>query len=329
MAAVRMDFVEGMKKQSYEYFWEKYDMLKPVAPKVFRQKPSTASYEQWTSIVSLGTLSEKTSETQDAPVSDTTEGWTIVAKVRTYHQRAIYSKETVADHQRIDQLVETHTKQWAQSGVFTKKKFYADFFNCGGVTTGRDAIFDNTIPGVVADASGDGVYDGTAASIVPFFNLSTATRTSKGGGTYYNSLGAVALNSSNLETALILLEVTNAKTERDQNMKQVADTLLVPVNLERTALKLMKSEQEPETDLNAINPYAGRLEVVPWRFLTDTNGWFISVAKEGIVSVERQEPEIRMFVDERSRNVEAVIDVRFGGAVENFRPWIAANISTS
>src|SRR4030042_2069572 len=52
----------------------------------------------------------------------------------------------------------------------------AENINKGGITTG-DWIFNGTPEsGAVSDASGDGAYDGTAASPKPFFNLSNNTR---------------------------------------------------------------------------------------------------------------------------------------------------------
>ena len=328
MSQVRSDFVEGMKKTCYQYFYESHDQHPSIHPLIFKKRPLTAAYEQWTNVVEENKLEEKTSELQDAPVSDTQEGWTVVMKARTFHRRKVWSKETVNDHQKIEQLVSEATGQWGNGVFLNKEEFYADFFNSGGLTAGKDATFDNSISGVVTDASGDGVYDGTAASVMPFFNLSGATRASKQGAMYYNSILG-SLNEGTLETALILLEVTNAKSERDQTMKQIADTLLFPPHLDRAAKKLLGSDKEPDTDNNAINPYEGRLNPVKWHFLTDTDAWFAGVAKRGVVMGDRQDPEIRMFIDERSRAMEAVVDVRFGGAVEDFRPWVGVNLSTS
>src|SRR3990167_1551570 len=327
MSQVRSDFVEGMKKTGYQYFYESHDQHPSIHPLIFKKRPLTAAYEQWTNVVEENKLEEKTSELQDAPVSDTQEGWTVVMKARTFHRRKVWSKETVADHQKIEQLVGEATGQWGNGVFLNKEEFYADFFNSGGLTAGKDATFDNSISGVVTDASGDGVYDGTAASVMPFFNLSGATRASKLGGTYYNSVVG-GLNEGVLEQALILLEYTNAKSERDLEYMQVADTLLFPQHLEAAALKLVKSEQEPGTNTNAINPFANRLRPIKWRFLTDTDAWFVGIAKEGVVMGNRQDPEINMFIDQRNGAFEAVIDLRFGGTVENFRPWVGVNLST-
>lgn len=53
------------------------------------------------------------------------------------------------------------------------------------------------------------------------------------------------------------------------------DTLLVPPELEDTALEIARSVLDPDTANNAINPQAGRFQVVPWHYLTDSNNWFM------------------------------------------------------
>jgi len=325
---VRSDFVEGMKKTGYGYYYERHDQHPSVHPLIFKSRELTAAWEEWTTVVEEGMPQEKTSELQDAPVSATVEGFKVSMKARTFHSRKVWSKETVRDHQKLENLVKEVTSRWGNGVFLRKEKFYADFFNSGGLTAGKDATFDQSVGANFTDDSGDGVYDGTAASPMPFFNLSGNLRTNKNGDTYSNSIVG-ALNEANLESALILLEYTNADSERGQEFMQIADTLLFPQHLESAALKLLKSEKEPGTDANAINPFANRLRPIKWRFLTDTDAWFVGVAKEGVVMGNRQDPEINMFIDQRNGAFEAVIDLRFGGTVEDFRPWVGSNLSTS
>lgn len=326
---VRSDFVEGMKKQSYKYFYETRDQLPEIHPLIFREETLDAAWNQWTSVVEENEPEEKTTEGQDAPVSDTVEGFTIYMKARTYHRRKVWSKETIRDHAQIENLVQKAVTNWARGLHSKKEKFFAGFFIYGGYTAGRDDTFDNSLSGNVTDPSGDGVYDGTAAAVIPFFNLSGNLRTAKSGSTFYNSITG-SLNEGNLETALILGEYTNAKSERGIQYDQRFDTLLVPTHLERTARKLIESTGGVN-DLHSgvVNPYENRLKVLVWKFLTDTDAWFIGVAKQGIVMGNRQEPEINMFIDQRNGNFEAVVDERYGGTVEDFRPWVASNVSTS
>ena len=329
MAQVRSDFVEGMKKQGYKYYYEERDSLPEVHPAIFREETLDAAWNQWTQVVEENEPEEKTGELQDAPVSDTIEGFTIFMRSRTFHRRKVWSKETVRDHARIENLVQQSVRNWARGSHSKREKFYADFFNSGGLTAGKTATFNNSVSGNVTDTSGDGVYDGLAATVIPFFNLSGNLRTNKNGNTYYNHITG-ALNEGNLETALILLEYTNAKSERNIQFDQMADTLLVPTHLDRTARKLIESPgTASEVHEGVINPYHNRVKIIVWKFLTDTDAWFLGIAKRGTVMGKRQEPEINMFIDQRNGAFEAVVDERYGGTVEDFRPWVGSNLSTS
>jgi len=331
MAQVRSDFVEGMKKQGYRYFYEERDTLPEVAPAVFREETLDAAWTQWTMVVESGEPEEKTSEYADAPVSDTIEGFTIYMKARTFHKAARWSKETIRDHQKLENLVAQTVKNWARGSHSKREKFYAGFFNNGGLTAGSDGTFDNSLTGNVTDPSGDGVYDGTAASVSPFFSLSggAVRHVNKVNTTYSNAITG-ALNEGNLEAALILLEYTNALSERDIRFDQRADTCLVPTHLERTARKLLESPGSPvDAHEGVINPYQNRLRPIVWKFLTDTDAWFVGIAKRGVVMGKRQEPEMNMFIDQRNGAFEAVYDERYGGTVEDYRPWVASNTSTS
>ena len=331
MSQVRSDFAEGMKKTGYKYFYEERDTLPEVAPLIFREETLDAAWVQWTMVVEEGEPEEKTSELADAPVGDTVEGFTIYMKARTFHKRKVWSKETVRDHQKIENLVQQAVRNWARGSHSKKEKFYAGFFNRGGITAGDDSYFDNSLTGNVTDPSGDGVYDGTAASVSPFFSLSggSVTHTNKSSTSYYNAITG-ALNEGNLETALILLEFTNAKSERDIQFDQRATTCLVPTHLDRTATKLFDSPGSPvDAHEGVVNPYQNRCKVIVWKFLTDTDAWFLGIAKRGVVMGKRQEPEMNMFIDQRNGAFEAVYDERYGGTVEDYRPWVASNASTS
>lgn len=53
------------------------------------------------------------------------------------------------------------------------------------------------------------------------------------------------------------------------------DTLIVPPELEDTALTILRSQQDPVSANNAINPQAGRFRVIVWHYLEDSNAWFM------------------------------------------------------
>lgn len=55
----------------------------------------------------------------------------------------------------------------------------------------------------------------------------------------------------------------------------VPNAIMVPPELEDTALEIVNSLNDPTSANNAINPQAGRFTVIPWHYLTDSNNWFM------------------------------------------------------
>jgi phage major head subunit gpT-like protein len=86
-----------------------------------------------------------------------------------------------------------------------------------------------------------------------------------------NSL-QLALDATNLETAVQTLE--GLKDDRGEEISIVADILLVPRALRKTALELTESELTPESAENAINVH-NTIQTVVWPFLSDTTAWFV------------------------------------------------------
>ena len=94
-----------------------------------------------------------------------------------------------------------------------------------------------------------------------------------GGAVLSNTSTAAALSVSSLETALIDL-----RTELDgvgKRIELMPRALVIPPDLEYVAYQVLKSAYLPGSNVNDVNPLEGRLEVIVWPYLTDTNAWFI------------------------------------------------------
>lgn len=88
-----------------------------------------------------------------------------------------------------------------------------------------------------------------------------------------DNLGALALNSSNLETAVLAMQ--NFKDELGEEIAIMPDVLVVPRALRKTALEIVGSEKVPENANNAINVQAGGWTVVVDPYLTSSTSWWI------------------------------------------------------
>ena len=325
---VRSDFEQGMKKNMYDYGWEKFDIVKPRYQQIFDEQSETAAYSQGTSVIGARKLEEKTSESQDAPEESVLEGWTTLGKMRTFHKMHTWSKETVRQNQKMKDIVKKTAGGWGQGYALTKDEFYAKFFNYGGYTAGHD-VFNASIAGVVTDPTGDLMYDSR-----PLFNFSGNTRTNKSATTYYNGL-ALSLTATNLETMINRLCDTNAKNESDELVGFGDDSemvMVVPTRaMEFKARRILESTLIPGNANNDTNVLKGIADCIYWRELgaVDTDAWFVGYRKKGLIALSGWDLEYDFWIDNASGAYKAKVDCNFGARIDSWKPWVGSNFSTS
>jgi phage major head subunit gpT-like protein len=308
-----------MKKDLYSYFWERYEDVGPKYQDIFDVVPSDSAYEMFNSAIGLGELLEKPEGTDmqaDAPM----ENYTIVCKNRSFGRIVRFSYETIKDAKKTPNILMDAVGSWGRMVPITKEKFYAKFFNNGALTAGHD-VFNNSISGVVTDASGNLIYDGKA-----FFST---THASRAGTSYSNYSSTNALSHTNLQTVWNTFHQTNNRDERDEIVALTADTLLIPPALKFTAQVILETTLLPGSMDSDTNVLKAILNPVEWHYLTDTDGWFIGKMKGGLIATDREEPIIDFFMDEQSKDFFASIFTRFGGCINQWRFWYANNIASS
>ncbi len=91
-------------------------------------------------------------------------------------------------------------------------------------------------------------------------------------GTTQSNEGTLSLSKPNLSTTRQLhMALTDDKGEL---MGVTPDILLVPPELEDTAIELTNSLLDPSSANNSVNPNSNRWTVLVWHYLTDANAWF-------------------------------------------------------
>ena len=110
--------------------------------------------------------------------------------------------------------------------------------------------------------------------------LFSSAHVRENGETYKNEL----TNKANLSVASLEQMLIDFRNQRDGGGKRLQiqpKVLLVPPDLQWTASKLLGSSQDPESELNAINPLNDLgLKICVWDYLTDTSAWGVLAAKE-------------------------------------------------
>lgn len=320
MAGVkRSEFTEAMKKQSYSWFWERYDLTAPRYQDLFEIVKSDAAYEQFTSAIGLGELLEKP-EGEDLQADSPMESYTIVCKNRSWGRLVRFSYETVKDAKSVTNILADTVGTWGQKLPVTKEKFYADFFIKGAYTAGND-VFNNTLTGVVTDATGDLVYDNKAWFATNHEN--------KVGGTYSNYNSSTSLTHSNLKTVYNTYTSSNNRDERGDIIDLEPDIMLIPPALNFTSREILETTLLPGSMDNDTNVLRSIIEPMVWPYLTDTNGWYMGKKQMGLMATDREDVSLDFWQDETSLDFMARIFTRFGGCVTNWRFWLANNISSS
>jgi len=101
--------------------------------------------------------------------------------------------------------------------------------------------------------------------------------------TNQSNKGTTALSAASLATAIIAM--AKFVDDRGRPLGIVADTLVVPPDLEWTARGILQSQYWPDAtgtsnyQILTTNVMQGRLDLVVSPYLTDTNDWFLLCAK--------------------------------------------------
>ena len=234
-------FIPGLRGATFEG----YQRYAPVFSRILNIMSSNRQYEEDFTMQGLTNFSAK-SEGNIIAYEDFLAGNRVTYTHATYAKGVRVTEEAVEDD-----LYGPMRKVGRAVGIAaraTVETRAALLLNSGFVTT------DYTV--------GDGLA------------LFSASHTREDGGAVLsNTSTAAALSVSALETSLIEL-----RTELDgvgKRIELMPRALVIPPDLEYVAYQVLKSAYLPGSTNNDVNPLEGRLEVIVWPYLTDTNAWFI------------------------------------------------------
>lgn len=154
---------------------------------------------------------------------------------------------------------------------------------------------------------------------------SAHTSTSSDGANQSNT-GTTALSySAILSTRLLMRKFRN---DRNELIHVVPDVLLVPVDLESTARKILESDLEPDTTDNNANVatsfYGKKLELWVCDWLTDTNNWFLinkRMMKKACRWYDKVKDERKTVYDHDRRAIMYSVYERYSFGVSDWR-WL-------
>ena len=319
MAGLRADQIALYLKDMYKAEREGYKEVETKYNQIYKVVNGVSGAgDKITQILGQGKLTRHTTEGQQIVFKSPVQGWEFLTKYWTFSDGIALSKEAVEDTVKLGNLLKDLSVSWGKQVRLCKEEFAARPFNEGGNLSG-DYIFNGSHTGQTA-AYGDMLYDNK-----PFFNLTGNARSSKGGSTYYNSVAGLTVTPADFETLYNLHTSTNNRDERDNVVKNPADTMLVRPGANRwLADRIVGTERGmPGGQLNDVNPYYKLVSVMDWDYLESAEGsmYLGKRQSDDFQFRERQQSEIRFFRDETNLGYKASINIRQGILIKNFRIW--------
>jgi Mu-like prophage major head subunit gpT len=102
---------------------------------------------------------------------------------------------------------------------------------------------------------------------------STAHPRSADDATTWSNEGTLAFTKDNVgATRQLHMALTD---DRGDLLNVMPDLVLIPPELEDTAIEIGRSQLDPNSANNAVNPQAGRFRYLVWHYLEDGNAWFM------------------------------------------------------
>ena len=257
--------LEGLKNT----FGTEYDAHQMQFDKIFSEESSTKAYEVDQLVEGFSLAPVKTEGDDLAYDNGLQQGINPKYIHLTYAKGFQVTAEALADE---------------QYGLFAKRARALAFSMQTTRETVAANVLNNGFDSAYTMAGGDGkeLFD-------------SAHRDGSLGNTYSNILATAAdLSEASLEDMLI--QIGNAVDSRGLQIALQAERLIVPVGLQFTAERILRSTDQSGTannDINAVRSMrAVRDGCTVNNYLTDADGWFIKTnAKQGLTYMNRQDAE--------------------------------------
>ena len=277
MAISRSQLVKELEPGLNALFGLEYDRYENQHAEIFDTESSDRAFEEEVMLSGCGSAQVKP-EGSGVNYDDATESFTARYTHETIALAFAITEEAVEDN-LYDKISSRYTKALARSMANAKQVKAANVLNNG---------FSSSYTG------GDG-------------KELFATDHSTTGGDQKNELSTSAdLNETSLEQALI--DIAGMKDDRGMKVALNGSKMIIPVNLQFTAERLMKSGQRVGTSDNDTNAVKS-MGMIPQgyvvnNYLTDTDAWFIKTdAPNGMKHFQRAPISTKMEGDFETGNV--------------------------
>lgn len=174
----------------------------------------------------------------------------------------------------------------------------------------------------------DTTWNDFTENVALFSNSHTTRASGVSTASGFDNLVTGALNVTNVNAARIQMRAFRG--DRAERISVMPDLLVVPPDLEPSAFEIVQSAGLPDSANNNANFLQGRLRVVVWDYLTDTNNWFLADStymKDALTWFERVAYEFAMVEDFDTLIGKWRLYARYGHGHNEWRWGLGAQVS--
>jgi hypothetical protein len=247
-----VQFADLLLPDFRKVFYEAYASLPSMLGELFSFDSSTKAVEKDSAV---GTLPDYQQFLGTVNYSSMSQGYDVNYTHLEWTNGAQVERKLFDDDQY--RIMNQRPEAMGHSAARTRETHGARIFN--NHTSVDTLFFENS--------------DGVALSSNSHTTTSGAS-TSSG----FDNLLTTALSATSLATAVIQMQ--GFRGDQAERIEVAPDTILIPPNLYETAYEIVKSMGKVDTAQNNANVHFGQYKVIVWKYLTDTNDWFLIDSRE-------------------------------------------------
>ncbi len=285
MALGTSNFAELLWPAIKEIWGDSYDHYPTLYSKFVEVVESELAFEKFQGVTGFSRARIKP---QGAPVNydDPLLGYQKIVEPNVWQIGAVVTREMVDDEQY--NYINKLPKFLGESLRQTEEVVCANLLNNG---------FTATTGTLTADTS----------------TLFNASHLIVDGTKTFRNLPSVTADLTQTSVEQMFIDVGNLVDDRGLNILVKPQRLIVPVDNQFQAEKIMKTQYELDTNNNTVNVIAGRLDVVVNPYLTDTDSWFVKNDLDNcLVMTRRSKAKIERDNEFDTMNMKIFTWCRFG-----------------
>jgi len=301
---VSTNFPDVLDPTFLRIFDEEFDQLSDMLPQMFTM-PGQGPRGDLTKWSQVGTIPDFTEFTGTVGYQSQSQGYDTTATHLEWANGIQVERKLFDDDQH--QIMNQRPAALAMAAQRTRQKHGAQIWN--GAFSSGNSFYVNSEGKAMCSAT---------------HTTTTGASTSTG----FDNVTSAALTAAAVSAART--QMRGFRGDQAERISVMPDQLLVPPDLQDRALEITKSELDPSSANNAINPQSGRYSLIDWEYLTDTNNWFMfdsGLKRKSVFWVDRVQKEFGRIEDFDTLVAKFRCYMRYSFAWVDWRHVLGAQVS--